>query len=155
MKLLLPLLFICSITHGQDTTWQFSGYSRMVDIYSFQNVFKSHKEDTLKMAGSFLPIKRIGNTLYLNAPIGDTLQILSFTPTLNRDTLMDMYLFNKSAQGFYEYGIEQTNGSITDHFFIYYDKILIQDDDVKKRYWDYKKVSYTISIIRKQSAYSN
>lgn len=154
MKFILPLLVFSLNCIAQDTTWHWMQYSRTTDIYSFQNVYKSHKEDTLKL-GAFMPIKRIGNTLYLNAPIGDTLQILSYIPALNKDTLMDMYLFNKTAEGFYEYGKEQPNSSITDHFFIYYNKIIIEDRKVPSRYWDYKKVSYTISVVRKQAAYSN
>lgn len=152
MKLLLPLLFLCINCIGQDTTYMSSGYNKVTNIFSFQDILKSRKEENV--TGALTPFKRIGNLLYLGL-IKDTLIITAenkVAPEL-RDSLMDTYQFNKGV-GFYEYGLEQSNGSITDHLFIYYNDISIPEN-TPPQYFDRKTVSYLIAIVRKPPKYSN
>lgn len=167
-KLLFVLMMLPLATIAQDTVYNFAGFSRVTSVYSFQDVYKNTKFDTVDFKGASIKMTRRGNAFFIPSPIADTLLIITDSLTKIKDTIRfcgavkdsvitlrtNGYTFMGGSTGFYEYGEEQCNGSITDHLFLYY-KAKAIPEDTRPRYWDYKYVSVIITIIRKPPKYSN
>ncbi len=164
MKFLLPLLLLSLSTVAQETTWYYSGFTKISSVYSIGKKYKSTRFDTVSFKGSLLKIRLAGDVWYLDPPLSDTLLVVSrvnncdTTHAFAGDTvLMNSYGFRGGIVGFYEYGMQQANGAIIDHFYLVYPEkyLFIPEVGVPRQYWDYKVVSYVIDIVRKQATYSN
>lgn len=173
-KFLLPLLLLSLNCIGQDTTYTISGFSRITSIYGLGDVHKKTTFDTVNFAGAFIKMQRRGDVYYIPSPIADTILRTGFTLNIILDTvygtcgpsgiLIDTVVQSKTESmsfmngitGFYVYDPNVCpNKSTVDQLILRDIKKEIPEKKVKPEYWDYKKVSYTISIVKKQATYSN
>lgn len=173
MKFLLPLLCLSLNCIGQDTVYMVSGYSKITHIESFQKVAKSTKFDSVNFQGAFLRLERRGDVYYFPKIIGDTLLRTSLSIDIILDTIygvcnvgekiIDTVIESKTesigfkggATGFYSHEINLCNRQIVDHLVIHMPDTPIPEKGIRPEYLDVKRVSYDISIVKRQATYSN
>lgn len=148
MRLILTLLLLPTFLQAQfDTTLNYRWMSKCVVTYTSKQVYKSHKWDTLDFVNATRPIYIKGETLFMPAPISDTLIVSSNKGDWNKDTILS-YGFKGGAVGFYYKGPKNYNGSVYDYFFISYPDARLPSGEIKV-------VSIELIIVKKMPNYSN